>query len=100
MYNVGDEMIDCDDILSRAISQFGKEKQVLVAVEELSELQKEILKNVNRGKDNLDHIKEELVDVIIMIKQLVLIYGFTDEDLNEVMNFKLKRLRGCLDEKV
>lgn len=92
-------MID-EVILSRAIDKFGMEKQALVAVEELSELQKEILKNVNRGEDNLDHIKEELVDVIIMIKQLVLIYGFTDEDLDEIMNFKLKRLRYYLDEEM
>lgn len=93
-------MIDDDVILSKAIDTFGAEKQTLVAVEELSELQKELLKNVNRGEDNLDHIKEEIVDVIIMIKQLVLIYGFTDEDLDKIMNYKLKRLRGYLDEEM
>lgn len=94
-------MINYDDeLLCRAILIHGDKAQILVAVEELSELQKELLKNVNRGKDNLDHIKEELVDVLIMLRQLVLIYGFTDEDLNEVMNFKLKRLRGRLDEKM
>lgn len=92
-------MIDYDDeTLFQAIQRFGFDKQALVAVEELSELQKEILKNVNRRQNNRDHLKEELVDVLIMLRQLVLIYDFTDEELNAVANEKIERLKGYLND--
>ncbi len=91
-------MIDCDDeTLFQAIQKFGFDKQALVAVEELSELQKEILKSVNRKQNNREHLKEELVDVLIMLRQLVLIYDFTDEELNAVANEKVERLKGYLN---
>lgn len=90
-------MIDYDDeILFKAIQQFGFEKQCLVAVEEMAELQKELLKNVNRGYVNRDNVKEELVDVLIMLRQLVLIYDFNDKELNEINNKKMERLQGYL----
>lgn len=91
-------MIDYDDeLLFQAIQRFGFDKQALVAVEELSELQKEILKNVNRKQNNRDHLKEELVDVLIMLRQLILIYDFSDEELNAVAIAKMERLKGYLD---
>lgn len=92
-------MIDYDDeTLFQAIQEFGFDKQALVAVEELSELQKEILKSINRRKKNRDQVKEELVDVLIMLRQLVLIYDFMPEELNEIANQKMKRLKGYLNE--
>lgn len=92
-------MIDYDDeILFQAIQRFGFDKQALVAVEELSELQKEILKSVNRRQNNRDHLKEELVDVLIMLRQLILIYDFTDKELNTVANEKIERLKGYLND--
>ena len=92
-------MIDYDDeTLFQAIQQFGFDKQALVAVEELSELQKEILKNVNRKQINRHNIKEELVDVLIMLRQLVLIYDFMPEELNKIAMEKMKRLKGYLND--
>lgn len=91
-------MINYDDeTLFQAIQQFGFDKQALVAVEELSELQKEILKNVNRKQINRHNVKEELVDVLIMLRQLVLIYDFMPEELNKIANEKMERLRSYLD---
>ena len=90
-------MIDYDDeLLFQAIQQFGFNKQSLMAIEEMSELQKEILKNINRGQNNRDQVKEELVDVLIMLRQLVLIYDFMPDELNAVANEKMKRLKGYL----
>ena len=90
-------MIEYDDeTLFQAIQQFGFNKQSLMAVEEMSELQKEILKNVNRGENNRDHLKEELVDVLIMLRQLVLIHDFSNEELNEIAELKTKRLKSYL----
>lgn len=51
---------------------------MLMVVEEMSELTKEILKNVNRGKDNVAAIVEETADVEIMLEQLKENYGIAD----------------------
>ena len=52
---------------------------MLMVVEEMSELTKEILKNVNRGKDNVAAIVEETADVEIMLEQLKENYGIADQ---------------------
>lgn len=81
-----------DSVLLRAINQFGIEKQALVAVEEMSELQKELLKYFNRKEENRHLIKEELVDVLITLRQLFLIFNYSEKELNEMAERKLKRL--------
>ena len=57
-------------VLKRALHTWGEQAQMMMVVEEMSELMKEILKNVNRGKDNLAEIIEETADVEIMLEQL------------------------------
>ena len=90
-------MIECDNtLLLNAIKKFGRDKQVLVAIEEMSELQKELLKNINRNCENLTHIEEELADVFIMIQQIIMIYGFNDEDVNKIIKEKQERLKGYM----
>ena len=44
------------DWYERALRVWGKQPQMLQAIEEMSELIKEILKNVARGKDNLNEL--------------------------------------------
>ncbi len=57
-------------ILKRALATWGEQAQMLMVVEEMSELMKEILKNINRKKDNIAEIIEETADVEIMLEQL------------------------------
>lgn len=66
------------DILNKAVKIWGKEAQMIVAVEELSELIKELTKNL-RGNENTGHISEEMADVYIMLSQLEKIFGNADE---------------------
>lgn len=61
-----------------------------IAIEELSELQKEICKDL-RGVDRRENIKEEMTDVYICLQLLKEIYGFTDEELEEEYKRKMKR---------
>ena len=92
-------MIKYDDhLLRRAISELGPETQTLIAVEEMSELQKELLKCVNRHHNNRQHIMEEIVDVYIMLRQLLIIYGHTYSELQEIADAKMERLKGYLNE--
>lgn len=83
-------MNDSTELLSRAIAHYGMRSQMIVAVEELSELQKEICKNL-RNENNVDHIAEEIADVKIMLEQLEIVFDCTDS-VRRWQNFKLQRL--------
>ncbi len=54
------------ELLKRAINKYGEGNQIVVAIEEMSELQKELCKTL-RGEDNYPHVVEELADVYIIL---------------------------------
>ena len=83
--------------LEKAIETYGKDMQLNVAVEELSELIKEICKH-KRGRDNIDNIIEEMADCYIMLQQLMIIFGIAYGHIDGIMDFKLKRLERMLAE--
>lgn len=60
-------------VLGRAVSFYGSEIQRIVAIEELSELQKELCKSL-RGQTDKEHIAEEIADVQIMMEQMMILY--------------------------
>ena len=68
-----------ETLYERALRVWGKEPQMLQVIEEMSELIKEILKNVNRKKDNTAEIIEETADVEIMLEQLKCCYDIKGE---------------------
>ena len=84
--------------LEKAIETYGKDMQLNVAIEEFSELIKEICKH-KRGEDNLDNILEEMADCYIMLEQLGVIFGIWFEDLEYKKVEKLERLEKRLAEK-
>lgn len=85
------------ELYKRALRVWGKEPQMLQVIEEMSELIKEILKNVNRKKDNIDAIIEETADVEIMLGQLKCCYGI-DDKINAYKAEKLKMIDKRLDD--
>ena len=86
-----------ETLYQRALRVWGKEPQMLQVIEEMSELTKEILKNVNRHKDNRAEIIEETADVEIMLSQLKCCYQIADEVENYKIE-KLKKIEKRLDE--
>lgn len=78
------------DVIVKAIETFGKDNQCKIAIEEMSELTKELCKNF-RGRPNIESIAEEIADVKIMLMQLELIFDCTDEVL-KWQDYKLRRL--------
>lgn len=66
------------------------EKQIIVAMEELSELIKELAKYM-RGNGNEENLQEEVCDCIIMIDQLRLMFKLDAYDIDEIINMKIKR---------
>lgn len=60
-------------VCEKALSEYGPQAQMVMVMEECSELMKEISK-AYRGKPDLDHISEEMADVLIMLCQMMLLF--------------------------
>lgn len=74
----------------KIIEHYGVAAQKVKAIEELSELQKEIAKDLI-GQGNIENVAEEIADVQIMLRQLQMIYGIDYSDLNKIMSEKTLR---------
>lgn len=85
-------------VIEQAIESYGKDMQLNVAIEEMSELIKEICKN-KRGADNIESITEELADCHIMMDQIQIIFGIDDNDLYQKIQEKIFRLSKQLGER-
>lgn len=91
------------EVLQKAISKYGNRAQVDMAIEEMSELTKALLK-YRRGyfdatADDLlrmrRNIIEEAADVLITVAQVVMIYNY-DNEIQAAVDLKVNRLRDRL----
>lgn len=80
------------EILRKAVVYYGKTSQIQVAIEEMSELTKELCKDL-RGEPDLEHIVEEMADVQIMLDQLRIIYDWKGWALWDARDYKLNILQ-------
>lgn len=78
------------EIYEKAIARNGVLLQLIVALEELSEAQKEICKYL-RDEGSDEHIAEEIADATIMLEQLRIIFD-VNEPVCRYMDEKVKRL--------
>lgn len=78
------------DLYTAAVKKFGKEHQLVLCMEEMAELTKELSKNM-RGSKNITNISEEMADVEIMLEQLRVIFGNRSE-VDTIKAEKLLRL--------
>lgn len=81
--------MELKEIYEKLIETFGEKAQIIVAIEELSELQKALCKYL-RGYANFENIVEEIADVKIMLEQLELIFDCDLLVVNEMAK-KLQR---------
>lgn len=81
---------------TNALCRYGSNAQLVVALEELSECQKEICK-ILRGNGNLEHLAEEVADATIMLEQLQMIFALNDTVCRK-MDEKILRLENRLKE--
>lgn len=79
---------------TNAFVQYGEKNQIIVALEELSECQKELCKFL-RGLGDREHLAEEIADATIMLEQMRYIFCM-NELVCEKMDEKVLRL----DEKL
>jgi hypothetical protein len=84
-------------IITDALRCFGVGHQAIVAIEELSELQKELTKLLRR-QGNKEHIAEEIADVEIMLAQMKEAFGL-QRAVSRHKYFKLLRLENRITQK-
>lgn len=88
--------MEIKEFAKQIIEKFG-DLQLIIACEELSELQKEICKYL-RGKGDIEHITEEMADVQLMLDELKVFFNISQDDLYRVKRKKVLRTqKRCLE---
>ena len=80
------------DVYGRAVTYYGESSRLLLTIEEMSELTKELVKRA-RGRDNMAAISEEIADVEIMLEQLKTLFG----NRADVDCWKAKKLQRLIE---
>ena len=83
-------------VLYKALFEKNNTKQLVVAIEELSELQKELCKVLRYEYCDMEHIEEEIADVSIMLEQLMVVMGIKPSTIANIREEKLHRTRARL----
>lgn len=86
---MGEEVIE---LYKDAISTYGVDHQLLKALEEHLEISLALVRYI-LGRDDREHIIEEMNDSNIMNEQLSLILNVKDKELSKQRLYKLNRLR-------
>ena len=81
----------------QAIALYGEKAQKLMAIEEMSELTKEICKDF-RGELNRENLIEEMADVLIMLDQMLILYKISGEEVGLMRIKKVERLKERLEK--
>ena len=81
------------DKLLQIINHYGVIKQLKYIHSEYFELDEAIIKyyDFEELKFDLEHIAEEIADVLVMLKQFQYYYGIENEQIEEIMNEKIDR---------
>ena len=91
-----------DTIINRAIEKYGIPVQSVVAMEEMAELQKELSKAIRgmytTGNYDTKGMLEELADVTLMLKQIMVMYHIDEDAVRSVMHTKVMRLERRIDQ--
>ena len=83
------------DLCWQVLSKYGCEHQMGMVIEECSELQKAVCKiwrddgHITDAHD--ENLREELVDVQVMLQQMFLVLKMTEDEINHRSNGKLVR---------
>ncbi len=72
----------------------GKEKEIMICIEEMSELTKELCKfkrykNTDKESVVIKNIQEEIADVLNTVEQMQHIFG--EEEIEKIRKLKLKK---------
>ncbi len=86
-------------LFSQAVKQWGVDAQVLLAIEEMSELTKELCKLKRRDysytAESIQALIEEIADVRLMIDQVAYMFDINGQDM---YNLKVNHLKELLSQ--
>ena len=68
----------------------GKNYQFTIAMEEMSELIKELSKNI-RGENNRNEIAEEAVDVFMCLKEIFCFFDIDELEIQQILHQKIEK---------
>ena len=83
-------------VYEKALQKFGAEMQSTVAIEEMSEVIKEIIKML-RGQLDREHMAEEIADAIIVLEQMRMMLNITDS-VSSWMDYKIAALKRMVEK--
>lgn len=89
-------------VLYRRLFANSRSKQIIIAIEEMSELQKELCKLLRYEDYNKRNVEEELADVSIMLEQIMVVLNIKHSTIANIREEKLHRTRArllCENEK-
>ena len=81
--------------LLKIVNHYGLMKQLKYIHSEYFELDEAIfdyeIGNYSNSNYLKKHIAEEIADIMVMLKQFQYYYGISDEEIEDIMKFKIKR---------
>ena len=85
------------ELYINAVNLWGKQSQVLMAIEEMGELL-QALSKIQRKENGCDwdHVIQEIADVEIMMEELKVVFCVSDEKFKEVKKAKLLKLENAI----
>lgn len=86
-----------DNELYQALFEHDATAQLIVAIEEFSELQKELTKYL-RGKGDINNIRDEVADAQNMINQIKFFFKLNDEEIDKIISQKMERTKRWLND--
>ena len=87
---------DRKQVYEKALAKFGCEMQSTVAIEEMSEVIKEITKML-RGEMDREHMAEEIADARIMMEQMCQMLNINDS-VESWMDYKVAALKRKMEK--
>ena len=72
------------------MDKLGKNYQFTIAMEEMSELIKELSKNI-RGENNRNEIAEEAADVFMCLKEIFCFFDIDELEIQQILHQKIEK---------
>lgn len=88
--------------LLKIISKYKVRKQIKKLTEEVYEFIESVIDYEHSTKDNYElakaHMTEEYADCMVLFNQFKLFYGLRNEDINDIIDFKIDRQLKRMEE--
>lgn len=87
-------------IYTKALEKWGEVSQIHMCSEEMSELNKELMKSMREGGVNIDRLNnlvDEIADVLITVEELILMWDLV-RLVDKRKQYKLSRLERMVSE--